>query len=320
MALITRSNAEALIPEDFRPEIIKNMTEQSAVLRLAKRLPNMTTNQVRMPVLSALPMAYFLNPGAAHSDINKKKTTNAEWQNKYINAEEIACIVPIPEAVLDDTNRDIWSEIRPLIEEAIGVVVDQAILFGTNAPTAWPDDLDTASTDAGNVVALGAMGDLYADLLEENGLVSLLEQDGYFPNGYIGAMIMRGRLRGVRDDNGALIFTPSMQGTNTYALDGSPIEFPTSGVMDTSQVLLFAGQWDKLVYAIRQDITYKVLSEAVIQDPDTGDIAYNLAQQDMVALRVTFRMGWQVPNPINREQQTEADRYPFGVLTPVSPS
>jgi len=36
----------------------------------------------------------------------------------------------------------------------------------------------------------------------------------------------------------------------------------------------------------------------------------------MVALRAVMRLGWQVPNPINRLQTTEADRYPFAVLIP----
>ena len=39
----------------------------------------------------------------------------------------------------------------------------------------------------------------------------------------------------------------------------------------------------------------KVLTEAVIQDPSTGEILYNLPQEDMVALRVTFRMGYAIP-------------------------
>jgi len=71
--------------------------------------------------------------------------------------------------------------------------------------------------------------------------------------------------------------------------------------------------FDQGVVGIRQDITYKVLDQAVIQD-GTGAIIYNLAQQDMVALRVTTRLAWQVKNVINYDQQTEASRYPFAVL------
>jgi len=40
----------------------------------------------------------------------------------------------------------------------------------------------------------------------------------------------------------------------------------------------------------------------------------NLMQQDAIALRFTMRLGFQVPNPINRLQATEGSRSPFGVL------
>ena len=61
---------------------------------------------------------------------------------------------------------------------------------------------------------------------------------------------------------------------------------------------------------------YKVLSEAVIQEPSSGEILYNLAQEDMVALRVTFRMGYAIPNPVNALDGTET-RYPFAALVPA---
>ena len=66
---------------------------------------------------------------------------------------------------------------------------------------------------------------------------------------------------------------------------------------------------------MRQDISYKVLTEAVIQDPSDGSILYNLAQEDMVALRVTMRLGWEIPNPVNAENETNT-RFPFANLKP----
>jgi len=35
----------------------------------------------------------------------------------------------------------------------------------------------------------------------------------------------------------------------------------------------------------------------------------------MVALRVVMRLGFQLPNPINRVNATAATRYPFAYLT-----
>lgn len=311
---ITRSDAEALIPEDAAKEIVTNATEASAVLRMSHRLPDMSRKQRRVPVLSVLPTAYFVAPGAG-SETDKKKTTEVNWENVYVEAEELAVIVPIPEAVLDDTDYDIWAEVRPTLVEAFGIAIDQAVLFGTNRPNSWPAGLLSLATAASNTVALGTGADLYDDLLGESGVISKIEADGFMATGHLAAMSMRGKLRGTRDANGQPIFTRTPGAKFQYELDGQPCDFPRNGSINTASALLFAGDWTTLVYAMRQDITYKVLDQAVIQDA-AGNIIYNLAQQDMIALRAVMRLGWQLPNPANRLQPTKANRCQFAVLTP----
>lgn len=75
------------------------------------------------------------------------------------------------------------------------------------------------------------------------------------------------------------------------------------------------GDMSQAVYSIRQDLTVKLLDQAVIQDPE-GNIVYNLAQQDMVALRFVMRLGWELPNPINALSPNEETRFPFAVYVP----
>ena len=309
-SIIERGDAAALIPEEVSREIIQNVPQYSAVMQLARRLTNMSRRQRRLPVLSALITAYFVS-----GDTGLKQTSELAWSNKYINAEELAVIVPIPEAVLDDAGYDIWAEVRPRIEEAFAVAFDAAVLHGSNAPSDWPDDLVAGATAAGNSVALGTGADIYDDVMGLGGTLATVEADGYTVNGHVAAMTMKARLRGLRDANGVPIFNSSVQAPTRYELDGAQVVFPTNGAVDATSALLISGDWTQLVYAMRQDITYKVLTEAVIQDA-SGTIVYNLAQQDMVALRAVMRLGWQLPNPINRLQQTEASRYPFAVLTP----
>jgi len=118
----------------------------------------------------------------------------------------------------------------------------------------------------------------------------------------------------VRDADGQPIFTRSMQDRTRYELDGSPVFFPTDGSIVAASGLDIGGDWQQLVYAMRQDMTYKILTEAVIQDA-AGNIIYNLAQQDMVALRAVMRLGFALPNPINAMNETDATRFPFSVLT-----
>jgi HK97 family phage major capsid protein len=328
--MIARADAEALIPEEMSAEIFQHVAEGSAVMKLGRRLPDMATGTRRLPVLSSLPLAYFAEEAAEYPTTgydNLKNVTKAEWEKKYIYAEDIAVILPIPEAVLDDAGYDIWGELRPHMIEAFGQVFDAAVLYGTGAPATWPNGIVPDALTAGNFLALGDIGDLYDDIMGGTqatpGLIMHVELDGYFPNGFIGAVPVRGMLRGLRDTSGAgqPLFrqaTTGMPPATQYELDGSPIYFPLNGAVDPAESLLVCGDWTKLVWAIRKDITYKILDQAVIQDPSTGTIMYNLAQQDMVALRATMRIGWNVPNPINRTNTVDATRYPFSVLTPTA--
>jgi len=308
---ITRTDAGPLIPEDVAKEIIQGAVTSSVCLKLLRRLPNMPRALQRMPVLNALPIAYFVS-----GDTGLKKTTEAAWGNKYLNAEEIACIVPIPESVLDDSAYDIWGEVKPRIVEAIGMMIDAAILFGTNAPVAWPTNIVAAATAAGNAVALGGGGpDIADDLGGVGGVMATVENDGFDVSGFIAHRSIKARLRGLRTADGDLIFQPSLTVGTPSSLYGQPIEYPDNGAWNLLQALVICGSFREAVYSIRQDLTYKILTEAVITD-NAGAIVYNLPQQDMVALRTVMRLAWQVPNPINRMQPTEANRYPFAVLTP----
>lgn len=312
-SIIDRTNdATALIPEEVSNEIFQGVTEQSAFLSLFRKLPNMSRKQQRMPVLSVLPIAYFVD-----GDTGLKQTTEQRWANKYLNAEEIAVIVPIPEAVLDDADYDIWGEVQPRLVEAFGKVIDAAISVGTNKPANWPDAILTSATAAGNVVALGTGEDIFEDILGINGILAAIEADGFMATGHVAATTMKAKLRGLRDANGQPIFLKSLQETSKYSLDGEPILFPRNGGFAPTSALMFSGAFNEAVYSIRQDLTYKVLTEAVITDSN-GAIVYNLAQQDMVALRAVMRLAWQVPNPVNALQPTEANRYPFAVLTPAA--
>ncbi len=325
MTFIPRSGAEALMPEEYQREIIDGTPEMSSVMSLATKAPNMSRQQRRIPVLSVLPMAYFVSPGPTartdQSDINFKRTTRMLWENKYLDAEELAVIVAIPENVLDDSDYDIWAQVRPKLLEAFGVAFDQAVFYGINAPAIWPDNLVAAAMAADNFVPLGSVGDLYDDIMSEDGLISKVEEDGFMVSGHVSAMRMRGKLRGLRDADGNPIFKSlskeGVQGSTRYELDGEPMIFPRNGSVDPSRSLLISGDWSQLVYAMRKDVTWKILTEAVIQDPITGDILYNLPQMDMVAIRAVMRLAWQVPNPINRLQPDEDERYPFAVLGPA---
>ena len=310
--ITSRADAEAIIREQVISTIFQDAPKQSAFMSMARKLPNMTSNQTRMRVLDFLPTAYWVD-----GDTGMKQTTRQAWDNVFIEAAELAVIVPISEAVLDDAEFDIFGEITPRVNEAIGQRVDSAIIFGVNRPRNWQNDIITLARQAGNNVTVGSSPDYYNLLLGEGGVISKVEEDGYMATGALAAMTMRAKLRGIRATDGSLIFKSDMQGSTNYALDGAPMYFPQNGAYDNTIAQLIVGDFKQAVYSIRQDVTVKILDQGVIQDPITKEIVYNLAQQDMVALRIVFRMGWALPNPATRMDEDRVG-CPFAYLEPAT--
>ena len=311
--IISRSSAEALIPTEISSEIIKEVPKSSAALSLFKQLPNMSAKQKTLPVASTLPSAYFLN-----GDTDTKKTTNAEWDKLTLTAEEIAVIVPIPEAVLDDSSYSLWDEIKPQIVEAFGLAIDEAVFFGTNKPSTYPDAIVNTAIAKNATVEAGTDEDIAGDIIGEGGVMELVEKSGFRVTGFYADRTLEAKFRNLRDKNNQLLYTPGLTSETPVSLVGRPLVYDEiGGVFDTSKALLIAGDFTKAVYSIRQDLTYKILDQAIIQNTD-GTIAYNLAQQDMVALRCVMRIGVQIANPVTRTGGT--NRYPFALLVPAADS
>lgn len=310
--IINRENAEALIREQIVDAIAQDVPKSSSFMAMAKKLPNMTSKQTRIRVLDFLPTAYWVN-----GDTGMKQTSKQAWDNVWLTAAELAVIVPIPEAVLDDAEFDIMGEVTPRVIEAIGQRVDSAIIFGENRPAEWQNDIITLARQAGNNVSLGSNPNYYDKILCEDGVFAKVEDDGYSVSGVIASTNMKAKLRGIKDSTGQPIFVKSMQDATSYALDGTPMQFPVNGAFNKSIAQLVAGDFSQAVYSIRQDVTTKILTEGVIQDPTTKEIVYNLAQQDMVALRVVFRIGWALPNPATRMDEDRVG-CPFAYLEPAT--
>lgn len=307
---ITRGGASALVPEDVSSRLLDGVERDSVVL---SRFPSvrMSSAQTRMPVLAALPTAYFVA-----GDTGLKQTTDMAWDNKYLNVEELAVIVPIPEAVLDDANYDIFGSVEPKIVEALGRAIDAAVFFGTNKPASWPTAIVPAAAAAGNTVAVAATAANGGYAKDISDTFATVEADGFDVNAMLAARYWRGRLRNVRDTTGNRVaeISNSVSSDSAFGVD---IDYPMRGMWPAQgggNVGLIAGDFSQGIVGLRQDITYKILDQAVLQD-QAGAIQYNLAQQDMVALRVVTRLAFQIANLLNFDQPTEANRYPFATLT-----
>ncbi len=293
-----------ILPVEYANEVIQLAPESSVVLNRARRV-SMSTRTRTQPVLDALPAAYWVG-----GDTGLKQTTEQRWGNLTITAEEAAAIVPIPEAVIADANIDLWGEIRPRLAAALGKLVDSAALFGVDKPASFPTSVVEAATAAGNVVTEGTGADLGADVAT---LAAKISREGFSVDGFAAAPGLNWELTALRDSTGRPLFTPDMQTPGSGMLYGYPLNEVKNGSFDQSKARLIMADWDNFIVGVRQDITYKLLDQAVITDAD-GKVVLNLAQQDCVALRVVFRVGFQVANPVT--EIGGETRYPAGVIAP----
>lgn len=306
MADINRTDAEALLRTQDINEIIAEAEQTSAALSTFRTV-RMGTGTSRMPVLSALPSAGFVTEASDATGV--KPTSEVTWANKELIAEEIAVIVPIHENVFEDSAFNVWDEIRPLIAQEFGRVLDGAVLFGTNIPATWDDSLEDGARAAGNTYSGATAGDLAEDI---NQVWALVEADGFDVNVNYAPRSLRSQLRGLRDSNGQPIYLDSLRNDGgTASVYGEDLVYVTNGAWEAAAAGtpntgadFIAGDRNKAILGVRQDMTFKLLDQATV-----GTL--NLAERDMIALRCKMRVAFAVATPITVEG---SGGYPFAIL------
>lgn len=306
MADITRADALALLARQDINEIIKPDNAPSAALA-AFRTIRMSAGTARMPVLAALPTAGFVTDDNASAASGVKPTSKVSWGNKELIAEEIAVIVPVHENTMADSSFDIWGEVRPLVAQEFGRILDAAIFFGTNKPATWTDPaLIPGAIAAGNSVVEGTGVDLAEDFNEAFGKV---EDDEFDVNSAFTGRFLRRSLRGLRDEVGQPIYLDALRSDgSTASIYGQDLRYINNGGWDRSTAVALVGDASKVVIGVREDVQVKLLDQATV-----GGI--NLAERDMIALRFKFRVAFATAFSTARIGGAPTD-YPFAVITP----
>lgn len=303
--IINREGADALVPVEYAREIIQEAPQDSAALAMMRKVP-MSTKTKSQPVLSVLPQAYWVN-----GDTGLKQTTEQQWTNQVITAEELAAIVVIPDALFDDANVPLWDEVKPYLRQALGQKIDAATIWGVDKPASWTTpSLIPGAIAAGNSVVLGTGADIGVDVASVGEIIA---QDGYSLNGFASRPGLQWSLRGIRDENGQPIYSNLIGENGGPGLYGYPLNEVKNGSWDDDTAQLVAADWSKFIVGVRQDITFRIFSEGVISDAD-GKVIVNLMQQDSKALRVVFRVGYVGANPITALNSDDDTRFPAGVL------
>lgn len=311
--VIDRATNPAIeLPEEVSFEVIKEATASSVIMNLARTV-RMSSKSYRQPVLDVLPNAYWVN-----GDTGLKQTTSVEWESVYLTAEPLAVLVVVPDEFIDDSFVPIWSEVRPLIAQAFGKVIDNAALWNVNRPTSWSYSVYQHAAAAGNYVEIGQNKGLVAgtsgsDLAVDVAAMGLqLANDGFSLDAFAAQNGFNWRLLAQRSTDGLPIYTPQI-GENRAGLYGIPFVESRNGAWD-NEVKLIGGDWSKAIMGIRQDMTFTMHTDAIISD-DSGNVVFNAMQQDSKIMRVVGRFGFAIANPVTNLNSTASTRSPFSLLT-----
>ena len=143
-----------------------------------------------------------------------------------------------------------------------------------------------------------------------------VEKSGYVPTAILGGPSLNSAFRSTITNLGVLAGDQGQIGALPRHID-------LTGGFNEGTAFAIVGDFRYLVYSFREEISMRVLYEATLKDPATGSELYNLAQQDMIGLRFTMRLGAALPNPVNRVSGVASGNtlvagsqaYPFAVIT-----
>lgn len=291
---ITEADLSGFIPEEFARTIITETEQTSVVLQLGNRIP-MGTKTYNFPVPKSFPEAEWTAGAGA-----RKPVTSFSVSTDQMTAEEMAAVVLIPDQLLEDSDFNVWSYVQPKLVEAFAAKLDDTILWGDDAPATFP---------AGGVAAAATAVPGGRDAVENINLaLSAIETQGLNPSGATADIAVRGALRGVRDDNGALLLGPGQTGGNDVGtIYGLPVQYRAFEAEATGDFIV--GSWQYLFVGMRQDLRFRFSTDGTIV---TNGETISLFQDNYTALKVWARYACAIVRPVTRRSGEEGAN-PFAV-------
>uniref|UniRef100_A0AAU8GNU8 Major capsid protein n=1 Tax=Mycobacterium phage Pharb TaxID=3136626 RepID=A0AAU8GNU8_9VIRU len=307
MADISRSEVATLIEEAYADTLLAAAKEGSTVLSAFPTV-SMGTKTTHLPVLATLPEAGWVTESATDA-AGVKPQSKVTWADRTLVAEEIAVIIPVHENIIDDATVAVLTEIAELGGQAIGKKLDQAVLFGTQKPASWVSPaLLPAAVAAGQAVAVVDGIANESDIVgATNQVAEAIAVAGWAPDTLISSLALRYKVANLRDANGNPVFRDeSFAGFRTF--------FNKNGAWDSDAAVELIADSSRVRIGVRQDIQVKFLDQATL---GTGDNQINLAERDMVALRLKARYAYVLGNSATA---IGANKTPVGVVTPAAAS
>lgn len=288
-----RSNIE--LPTEVSSEILQKTQEESAVMRLARRI-NLPGWGLTIPVITSDPEAEWV------TETGVKPVKNPGLDKKVMQAYKLAVIVPFS----DEFRRDAAGLYNALVSRlplALAKKFDQTVFHGT-APGSNFDVL--AACTAQNITETNP-GDTYKALVAAD--ADIADHDGIL-NGFVIAPKAKSVLLSALDGNSRPLFINSVaEGAIPMILGNRTYQSKGAYQAGTPSVVGFAGDWTQAIYGVVQGVTVGISDQATLtvgSGDETSTI--NLWQQNMFAVRAEIEVGFRADTTVfNRLTYTESN-------------
>ena len=282
------------IPTALLAEVMRIKEEGYGIARREMRyLPFSGAGNTRdIPALSGSVSTYWTGEGVA------KTSTQATFAKVTQSLKKLAAIVPLTEELVEDSAINLTALIAELFVEAVSIEEDTQFFNGDG--TVFLGILK--DTGAGRVPKLTlvagkntfaeATADDYLDL-QYKVKTSARAKGKYFMHPTVVAEVMK-----LKDTNGAYIYAMPA-GDKPATLWGKPVveceacPATSAGTQNNVGFVIFGDLKQACVYGDKGEMQVKLLDQATIHDTD-GSTVINLAEQDMIGIRVVERVGYAI--------------------------
>lgn len=272
------------MPKDWAPTLMEKSFESSVVGQLTQAKPIPLDGET-IPIYDGGFEVGYVPEG------NRKPVSDVEMRFDALVPKKFAGILVVSKELARRNPGAMLEHVEADMINGVARQVDYAVLYARAALTGNPVPETTAVNQTTNRVELTAGGDLVDQLTAGYDLAADGDAD---PNGWAFDSRFRTRVsRASQVQDGAM---PNLA-ANVASFAGMPAAFGRTvagrvGRNTDTGVRGFVGDWDKVRWGFSEDIDLTRSNEATIVDGEGNSI--HLFQDNMIALRLEFEIGWWV--------------------------
>lgn len=286
-----QTNRTALtLPADISSEIIQTVTEDSAIMRLARRV-TLPGRGLDIPTITSDPEAEWV------AETNPKPVRTPGVSMKNMRGYTLAVILPFSNQFRRDL-RGLYDNIVARLPSALARKFDATVMGAVQAPG---NGFDTLANATAQSIVASASATTYdglvaadTDIAEHNGLL----------NGFGLSPAARGILLSAVDKNDRPLFINSVADGAIPRVLGNPVYYnrglyipgtaATQSAAGVPDVVGVAGDWTQAMYGVVEGIDVSLSDQATLTytDDNSQTVTVNLWQRNLFAVRAEIEVGF----------------------------